>query len=141
MASATKAKAARTKKTRSNKNAAHKKGTSSKQSNQAAAAIEGPLVLDEKIGIQCVSSLVDRLSVSLKSNAAIVIDAAAVTSVDIAALQVLVAFANSARSQSREVEWQCGDGALRQCAELSDLARHLWLDPVPVADDGLCPVF
>ncbi len=103
----------------------------------------GPLVLDRKVGIQNISDLVDNLSAVLESGARIVVDANSVQSADIAALQVLVAFANASGSRSREVEWKHDEGALQEFAELAGLAGDLRLSEAAInaEDDNLCPVF
>lgn len=120
-----------------------KKKTSEERMKKSAAKKAGPIILEEKLGIQNVASLVNRLDALLKSDSEFVIDANAVESADMAALQVLVAFANSARAQSREINWKCDDGSLRQLARLSDLEQYLQFDATPAEaeDDGLCPVF
>lgn len=116
---------------------------SEKRMKDSAAKTAGPLVLEERIGIQDVTRLAGRLQTLLKSDSELVIDANAVKSADISSLQILVAFANSARAQSSSVNWKCDEGSLRQLAKLADLEHYLEFDATPAAaeDDGMCPVF
>lgn len=123
------------------KKTAGKKNSAAKKTEVVA---ESPLVLEEKIGIQTISNLVERLESLLSSDSKILIDASAVQYADIAALQVLTAFSNSARAQSRPIEWQCENSVLPRLCALADLDRHINFDaPAEVVeeDDGLCPVF
>jgi len=117
--------------------------TELKQANTVAVSKDNLFVLDEKIGIQSIGNLVEQLSVAFDGSSNVVIDANAVRSIDIAALQVLVAFANSAFGSSSNVEWRSDNGILRQYAELADLSQYLQFisNPVDAEGDGLCPVF
>lgn len=122
---------------------ASKAKTSEKRMRKSIPKNSGPITLEEKVGIKNVLGLVECLDTLLTSDSEIVIDAEAVQSVDIAALQVLIAFANSPRAQANGIKWKCGDGMLRQMAVLADVERHLLFDSGAevVEDDGLCPVF
>ena len=72
-----------------------------------------------------------------------IVDASKVESIDTAALQLLVAFANSVRAQSRTVEWEEPSIVFREMTDLADLTQGLGIDDGTVIeeDDGLCPVF
>ena len=74
---------------------------------------------------------------------AVVVDASGVESIDTAALQLLVAFTNAIREQSRTIEWKEPSSEFRAMAELADLSRGLGIDDHVITedDDGLCPVF
>ncbi len=103
----------------------------------------GPIVLNRKLGIADVEDLSGLLAPVLDTEQEIVVDASAVESIDIAALQVLVAFVNSATGHSRSVRWLCDSGVLRAMASLADIEHLLKLDETDesLEDDGLCPVF
>ncbi len=129
---------------------AAKKASEAKPRSKEPAAVnkpeklaKGPVALDARLGIESIAALVNQLEPVLSAEGPITIDAAKVDSVDSAALQVLIAFANSARAQSRALEWQGATGALVEFSELADLGRYLEISAVPTMeeDDGLCPVF
>ena len=77
----------------------------------------------------------------------VVIDAGYVESIDTAGLQLLAAFANSVRAQSRTVEWKNPTPEFCELADLLDLSESLGTAntapaPAPADDfDDLCPVF
>ncbi len=102
-----------------------------------------PVVLVAQLEIKTIASLVEQLLPVLSLDGPVVIDAAKLESVDSAALQVLVAFANSARARALALEWRGTTSVLKEFSELADLDRYLDLPvaPVEVQDDGLCPVF
>ncbi len=105
--------------------------------------VGGPVILDAKLGIENVAGLIDQLAPVLSAEGAITIEVTKVESIDTAALQVLVAFANSARAQSRALEWRGSAGTLIESSELADLDRYLEVGTAPAEqeNDGLCPVF
>ncbi len=105
--------------------------------------VRDPVVLDSQLEIKNIGSLVEQLLPLLSRDGSVVIDAAKVESVDSAALQVLVAFANSARARALALEWRGTTSVLKEFSELADLDRYLdfRVAPVEVQDDGLCPVF
>lgn len=110
----------------------------------------GTVILGSTLSIQNIGELVDQLTAVVGANGPITITAEEVTSVDTAGLQVLVAFSNSMRAQSRVVHWQDKTGVLREFAELADLDGCLEIGSdqssteavsAAQADDALCPVF
>ena len=109
-----------------------------------------PLQLDTRPGIQAVSELKLSLSACLKAKGTVVVDGSAVETIDTAALQLLTAFMNRLRNQSRSVEWLNPSEALLELAHLAGLDVHLDITPGSSeagastndeAGDGLCPVF
>ena len=101
------------------------------------------LVLGGKLCIGEVGALKERLTAALEADGSIVIDASGVEAVDTAALQLLTAFANSARGQSRPLEWQNPSAALQESAVLLDLDGSLGLNTSPDGkqDDKTGPAF
>lgn len=100
---------------------------------------EGELTLDARLTIKNIAALIQALETSPKT-----IDAGAVEQVDTAALQVLVAYANSARAAQRDVHWCKGAGKLPQALEQAGLKHIISFTCTSAAelmDDGLCPVF
>lgn len=138
-------KAARTTKKKAGKKVARtaKRPARPKPSKKAAAAESGPVILANQPGIKNIAELKDTLTAALSSGSAITIDAGKVESIDIAALQLLVAFVNSAREQSRSFEWKEPSTAFCDMANLADLSRCLGIGDGCIAeeDDILCPVF
>lgn len=102
------------------------------------------VVLAKKLGIGEIEALSEQLvPLLIAADEKITVNANEVESIDIAALQVLVAFSNSAARRSKTVHWTCSEGVVKEMAELCDLDRHLTLDTESevIEDDGLCPVF
>lgn len=116
------------------------KSTTSQKSPDTGLA---PVVLDNQLGIKNIAELKEQLTVAYNADSTVVVDAGRVESIDTAALQLLIAFANSARKQSRTVEWKQPSGAFQEMADLVDLSQCMGIDDNAVAeeDDGLCPVF
>ena len=114
-----------------------------KTARKTAATKPGLIVLVGSPGIKTVAELQDTLAKAHGGASAVVVDASVVESIDTAALQLLVAFTNSIREQSRTIEWKEPSSEFREMAELVDLSRGLGIDDSVVAeeDDGLCPVF
>ena len=112
-------------------------------SKKSVIAGSDPVVLDNRPSIKNIAELKDQLTVAHNAEAAVVVDAGNVDSIDTAALQLLLAFANSVRKQSRTVEWRQPSSAFCAMADLADLSQCLGVGDKPVAeeDDGLCPVF
>jgi len=110
---------------------------------KSAAAKPGPIILVGSPGIKTIAELEVILAKAHGGASAVVIDASGVESIDTAALQLLVAFMNSMREQSRTIEWKEPSSEFRKMAELADLSRGLGIDDnvVTEEDDGLCPVF
>ncbi len=127
------------------KKVASKNKPVAKSATSKKSAIAGldPVVLDNQPGIKNIAELKDQLTVAHNAEAAVVVDAGNVDSIDTAALQLLVAFANSVRKQSRTIEWRQPSNAFRDMAELVDLSQCMGIDDNAVTeeDDGLCPVF
>jgi len=122
-----------------------RKGKSKKKSKMKAKSVKcgsGPVVLDSNPSIQNVAELREQLVVVCKSASGVVIDAGKVETIDTAALQLLSAFVNSVRGQSRTIEWSELSDVFRDMADLADLGRCLGIgDGCTVEDDDLCPVF
>lgn len=97
------------------------------------------LALDARVTIQTIGALQSALEA-----APAVIDASAVQHVDTAALQLLVAYANSARAAGRDIHWSADDGELPHALALAGLGCRITFASSQVADadiDDLCPVF
>lgn len=127
------------------KKVARENKPAAKSATSKKTAITGldPVVLDNQPSIKNIAELKDQLTVAHNAEAAVVVDAGNVDSIDTAALQLLVAFANSVRKQSRTIEWRQPSSAFREMAELVDLSQCMGIDDNAVTeeDDGLCPVF
>jgi len=121
----------------------NKKVTKSKPKKKPARAEPGRIVLSNRTCVKSIAELRDQLVAAYKLNTEIVIDASKVESVDTASLQLLVAFVNSVRGQSRAVRWSKPSGEFRDMVALVDLSECLEFgdDSIPKEDDGLCPVF
>lgn len=123
-------------------------------------------VLDKKLSIADVGELTDSLASLLEDDKELVMDANSIESVDIAVLQVLVAFSNAALEKSKSVHWRSESGTFRESTVLAGVDSLFSFDaPAPNAegteasvekssfeeasdkelpveeDDGLCPVF
>lgn len=102
----------------------------------------GTVVLDSHHDIKTIAALREQLDAAYAGDDDIVVDAAAVESMDTAALQLLLGFTNSVRKQSRTVRWDQVSESLRELADRTDLVSALELpDRSDEDDDGLCPVF
>ena len=114
-----------------------------KTSKKPAAAESGSVVLASQPGIKNIAELKEALTAAHSAVSAVTIDAGKVESIDTAALQLLVAFANSVRGQSRAVEWTEPSAVFCELADLADLGQRLGIGEGSIAeeDDGLCPVF
>lgn len=110
---------------------------------QTEKKVAAPLLLSARLGIQNVAELQEQMADILQAEGAVSVDAAKVESVDIAALQLIVAFANTVRAQARPFVWQGSNDTLLGFARLADLDQHLHGDTTAAEadDDGLCPVF
>ncbi len=108
-----------------------------------AAAESGSVVLASKPGIKNIAELKESLAAAHCATSAVTVDVGKVESIDTAALQLLVAFANSVREQSRTVEWREPSTVFCEMANLADLSQCLGIGQGSIAeeDDGLCPVF
>lgn len=106
-----------------------------------AAKPAGNIVLGSRPDIKTIGELSNELGAALASDGDVVVEAAGVETIDTAVLQLLVAFANSARADSKSVRWNDPSPALQELAELTDLASALGFEDAPDADDGLLPVF
>ncbi len=89
--------------------------------------------------------------------AVVAIDASEVETIDMAVLQMLVAFNNSLKKQDKAIQWQNPSDVFQDMAKLADLHQVLDIDSaiftetvapedvdggaVEDVDDGLCPVF
>ncbi len=124
---------------------ARKKASAAKASCGGAAAGQSvsteTVVLDSHHDIKTIGALRERLDAAYAGDGDIVLDAAAVESVDTAALQLLLGFANSVRKQSRTIRWDRVSEALRELADRTDLVSALDIPDGPDRGDGLCPVF
>lgn len=120
-----------------------KRAARPKARKKPAVAELGPVVLASQPGIKNIAELKEQLTAALGSGSAVTVDAAKVESIDTAALQLLVAFANSVRERSGTVEWKQPSTVFREMADLADLSRCLGIGEGSIADedDGLCPVF
>ena len=108
-----------------------------KESSQA-----GPVVLKPQQDIKSIAELQEQLGDAFGAGSDVVVDASRVEAIDTAALQLLAAFANSMREQSRTVDWKDPSPCFREMAELTDISSVLRLDEGPASgDDNLCPVF
>lgn len=101
-----------------------KKAKKSATAKSAAATV---LQLDKELNIKGVVELKQKLAATLKPGQPINIDTAAVNSVDTAALQLLVAFARHAKTQSSTISWVNTSAAFVDAAHLLDLDQHLGL--------------
>jgi len=121
----------------------NKKVTKSTPKKKPARTKPGRIVLASRTCIKSIAELRDELVAAYKMSTEIVIDASKVESVDTASLQLLVAFVNSVRGQSRAVRWNKPSGEFRDMAALVDLSACLDFGDhsIPKEDDGLCPVF
>ena len=121
-----------------------KKGKSGGAAKRSApkARRSKQLCLGQKNGIESVSMLVGQLQSLCNRTKCISIDASQVTSIDTAALQVLIAYTNALYAKSRTVDWKSPSAAFHEAAEILDLKSALRLDDDPaIDDDDLCPVF
>lgn len=142
------AKVSRAKKAAAKKAAGKKAGGANELRDEAshpvATAAEPPagtVVLDRHHDIKTIRELRERLDTAYAAGGDIVLDGAAVESMDTAALQLLLAFGSSVRKQSRTVRWSEASAAMRELADRTDLGAALELPDGSDEDDGLCPVF
>lgn len=84
---------------------------------------------EESLDITTAAELHALLMQVLASKQPVVLEGAAVTRVDTAALQVLSAFFQDARAQGISVQWKEPSEALRRSAALLDLTGLLELKP------------
>ncbi|HHQ14252.1 MAG TPA: STAS domain-containing protein [Chromatiales bacterium] len=99
-----------------------------KRSRKAAGkASDGPLVLAETLELETIESLKAALAERLVSGAPVELDAAAVETVDTAAIQLLVAFTGKMKVNDQPVQWLNTSEALQISARLLGLERHLGL--------------
>lgn len=106
-----------------------------------AAEAAGTVVLDCHHDIKTIRELRERLDAAYAAGGDIVLDGAAVESMDTAALQLLLAFGSSVRKQSRTLRWSEVSEAMRELADRTGLGAALELPDDADEDDGLCPVF
>ena len=107
----------------------------------AAEPAAATVVLDSHHDIKTIRELRERLETAYAAGGDIVLDGAAVESMDTAALQLLLAFGSSVRKQSRTLRWSEVSEAMRELAGRTDLGAALELPDGSDEDDGLCPVF
>ena len=107
----------------------------------AAEPSAATVVLESHHDIKTIQELRERLDTAYAAGGDIVLDGAAVESMDTAALQLLLAFGSSVRKQSRTVRWSEVSEAMRELADRTDLGTALELPDGSDDDDGLCPVF
>ena len=114
-----------------------------KAAKKQATAKSGPVVLESSPCIKTITVLKETLGQVHDRDSAVVIDASNVESIDTAALQLMVAFANSRRAQSRAVEWRDPSSVFCETAALLNLNQPLGIgeDDVTEEDDGLLPGF
>ena len=145
------------KKTRSNsagnkstagKKTARKKAVAKGTAASSAKSVDqesnraGPVVLKPQQDIKSIVELQKQLLNAYGAGSDVVVDASRVETIDTAVLQLLAAFANSMRAQSRAVDWKDPSPCFRELAELTDIGSSLRLDEGPAgSDDNLCPVF
>ena len=111
-----------------------KKKQAARAEPDAARAV---LTLSGKLSVKEAGTLAEQLSAQPET-----VDAEALDSVDTAALQLLVAYANSARKAGRTVTWKGRDAALGEALALAGLAHCIEFDAATASgDDELCPVF
>lgn len=119
--------------------------SSNTSTDESVERADGPVILASALGIQNIYELTAQLAAALDAEGPITLDASNVDSLDTAAIQVLVAFANSVLAESRALQWLNPSHVTREHTELLDLDRFLGIDidPAPAVeeDDGLCPVF
>jgi len=84
-----------------------------------------PIVLAARLTIQDIGVLKARLVEHCQLDEPAVVDASAVETVDTAALQLLVAFANSMYSRSQTIEWREPSAVFTEMAMLADLSKPL----------------
>ncbi len=102
----------------------------------------GPVVLQPQQDIKSIAELQEQLGDAFGAGTDVTVDASRVEAIDTAALQLLAAFANSMREQSRSIDWKDPSPCFREMAELTDISSVLRLDDGPASgDDNLCPVF
>ena len=103
----------------------------------------GTVVLATHPGIKNTAEIKDQLAAAHSASSEVVVDAGKVESIDTAALQLLVAFANSMRKESRTLEWRQTSTVFCEMADLLGLRESLGIVGASASeeDDGLCPVF
>ncbi len=87
----------------------------------------GPLALDETLGLETIESLQAALTKHLSSRSAIELDAAAVETIDTAAIQLLAAFAGKVEDSGQTIRWLNTPEVVRTSARLLGLERQLGL--------------
>lgn len=100
------------------------KWVSDKTSNSEAETVSH-IVCDEMLDISVVGELRVLLLEALAAKQSVVLDGSAVERADTAALQVLTAFFQDARSQDIVVQWSSASEALIHSAELLGIADIL----------------
>ncbi len=117
------------------------RGETTSPTATAAEPSAATVILDRHHDIKTIQELRERLDTAYAAGGDIVLDGAAVESMDTAALQLLLAFGSSVRKQSRTVRWSEVSEAMRELADRTDLGTALELPDGSDDDDGLCPVF
>jgi ABC-type transporter Mla MlaB component len=84
----------------------------------------------ESMDISVVETLQAQLIEALESGQTVVLDAHQVERADTAALQVLSAFFQDAKTQAQKIEWKEPSDALCRSAALLDLSNVLNLEPI-----------
>ena len=93
--------------------------------DETAAKLPPVIDLGSTQLIKDIEELTSSLQEGLDVEGAVVINATAIEAIDTASLQLLVAFANTLRKQSRVLEWLKPSDAFVEIAELVDLVQPL----------------
>lgn len=112
--------------------------TAKKRAKPAKPKAASPVLkLSGRLSIRELGTLAEQLARQPET-----VDVAGLESVDTAALQLLVAYANSARRDDRGVAWTGREGALGSALTLAGLAHCIDFGTASAdEDDELCPVF
>jgi len=89
---------------------------------------DGVLVLGANLCVAQINALRAQLIMVLEADGPIVIEAAAVETADTATLQLLTAFVNTVRGQTRAVKWRQPSDVLQNVARLLDLDRFVGIN-------------
>ncbi|MFK8018470.1 MAG: STAS domain-containing protein [Pseudomonadales bacterium] len=104
------------------------------------------VVLEKALAFANIGSLQSALSNHSSTEGEVTIDVEGLVSVDIASIQLITAFVQMLKSQSRDVAWQGISNDFAQQVALLDLDKHLGIDASQFIEaeeepDSLCPVF
>lgn len=100
-----------------------------KKSDDCRVALTADLVIGGAVGLHA------QLGKALSEQAPVVLDAAAVTRLDTSGLQLLQAFVQACRDDSREWRWENVGAALRDAAAQLGLEQMLELPATAPAND------